>query len=457
MRQIVALLVPLLVLLPQPLAAQTLPYELDFAEAEPAATTPPAPAGNERLVDMAHQSPALASIDYGPFRVLDARRAALVGITDGDSVSAFEALLRDHPGIATLELVDCPGTEDDRANLRLGRMIRAMGIATHVPAHGFVASGAVELYLAGVRRSAETGAEFAVHSWEDDSGHAPADYGPDSPQNRAYLDYYRAMGMDEAQARAFYAMTNSVPFASAKWMTAREMDRWSRFEAAKPTMASPIPAPSNQSLAAAVPAPALGSARPRPASYGPFRMIDETRAAMVGATDARTPAAFEALLRDNPGIATIELIDCPGTEDDRANLRVGQMIRARGLATHVPANGWVASGAVDLFLAGTRRSADPSARFAVHSWEDYAGRGPQDYAPDAPKNRAYLDYYRAMGMSERGARDFYAMTNSTPFSRPRSLTTADMAQWTQIDWPTAPRAPLAQAQPIARGPALAAF
>ena len=181
MRQTFALLVPLLALMPQPLAAQALPYDFDFAEAEPVTTTPPAPAGNERLVEIAQGARAPASIEYGPFRVLDARRAALVDVTDGDSVGAFEALLRDHPGIATLELIDCPGTEDDRANLRLGRMIRARGIATHVPANGFVASGAVDLYLAGVRRSADDGAEFAVHSWEDDSGREPADYAPDAP------------------------------------------------------------------------------------------------------------------------------------------------------------------------------------------------------------------------------------------------------------------------------------
>jgi len=34
------------------------------------------------------------------------------------------------------------------------------------------------------------------------------------------------MGMDEAEARAFYAMTNSAPFAAATWLDAAEMRRW---------------------------------------------------------------------------------------------------------------------------------------------------------------------------------------------------------------------------------------
>jgi len=166
---------------------------------------------------------------------------------------------------------------------------------------------------------------------------------------------------------------------------------------------------------------------------------------MVGVTNAATPAAFNAMLRDHPGIATIDMVECPGTDDDRANLRLGQMIRAKGIATHVPANGWVASGAVELFLAGVKKSAEPSARFAVHSWEDDTGRGPSDYSMNAPKNRAYLDYYRTMGMSDGEARAFYAMTNSVPFSRARWLSAAELARWTRIERANPARGRFAQA------------
>lgn len=447
MPQLARFLLPLLALLPQPIAAQVLPYDLTFEEADPAPVAPAPDGGSERVVELAHPQASRGGEAYGPFRLLDDSRAALEGITDETSVAAFETMLRDHPGIATIEMIDCPGTEDDRANLRLGRMIRARGIATHVPGNGFVGSGAVELYLAGVRRSAEPGAEFAVHSWEDDTGREPGDYAADAPQNRAYLDYYRTMGMSDGEARSFYAMTNSVPFSSAKWMTAGEMDRWSRFDdpARKP---GPVQAEAPQLARVAMPAPI---ARPRAVAYGPFRVLDDARAAMVGVTDARTPAAFEAMLRDHPGIARLDMVDCPGTEDDRANLRLGRMIRAHGLTTHVPANGWVASGAVELFLAGTQRSAEPSARFAVHSWEDDTGRGPSDYSADAPKNRSYLDYYRTMGMSAGEARAFYAMTNATPFARAQWLSTADMAHWTRLQrspWTapaSAPRGSMAQA------------
>ncbi len=169
------------------------------------------------------------SAAYGPFRVIDNARAALVGVTDERSPAAFSAMLAAHPGISVLELVECPGTDDDRANLALGRMIRAHGLSTHVPDGGSVRSGAVELFLAGVNHKAEPGAEFAVHSWADEYGREARDYAPNAPANRAYLDYYREMGMTTIEARAFYDMTNSVPNASARWLNAAQMGQWVRY------------------------------------------------------------------------------------------------------------------------------------------------------------------------------------------------------------------------------------
>ena len=187
-------------------------------------------AGSDRFVAAAPAPLPRGTASYGPFRVLDGTRAALVGPTDERSPAAFLAMLAAHPGIAMLELVECPGTEDDRANLRLGRLIRARGLSTHVPEGGSVRSGAVELFLAGLHRRADPGAEFAVHAWADEDGREATDYPATAPENRAYLEYYREMGMTPAEASAFYAMTNSVPNASARWLTAAEMGRWVRYE-----------------------------------------------------------------------------------------------------------------------------------------------------------------------------------------------------------------------------------
>lgn len=188
---------------------------------EPAAQPVRFIAGAPRL-----RSDAAGIAAFGPFRVIDGKHAALVAPTDAASPQAFAAMLAAFPGLEVIEFVDAPGTSHDLANLRLGRAIRAAGLATHVPAGGSARSGAVELFLAGTRRSIDPGALFAVHSWRDERGREPADFAADAPENRLYLDYYAEMGMSETQARDFYAMTNSVPHAGALWLEGAEMARW---------------------------------------------------------------------------------------------------------------------------------------------------------------------------------------------------------------------------------------
>lgn len=163
---------------------------------------------------------------YGPFRVIDSHTVALVGVTDSASPAWFDAVLQAWPQIDTLDFVEAPGTHDDRANLALGRTIRARGIATRAGEGGSVRSGAVELFLAGASREIAPGSEFAVHGWLDDWGRGAEDYPAGAPEHRRYLDYYVEMGMDQGQARAFYAMTNSVPYEQALWLTGNEMRAW---------------------------------------------------------------------------------------------------------------------------------------------------------------------------------------------------------------------------------------
>lgn len=168
----------------------------------------------------------VALAQYGPFVVISAKTAMMVGSTNARSPGQFDAMMQDFPGIDTLNMVEAPGTSNDIANLALGRKIRAAGLDTHVPHDGSVRSGAVELFLAGETRTMEDGAEFAVHSWLDNHGREADDFASNHPAHRLYLDYYVEMGMSEAQARRFYEMTNSVPHASARWLEANEMRGW---------------------------------------------------------------------------------------------------------------------------------------------------------------------------------------------------------------------------------------
>lgn len=203
---------------------------------------------------------------YGPFRVIDSRRAALVGSTGRNSPAQFDVMLRDFPGLEVLEMREAPGTRNDIANLALGRHIRKAGLRTHVPNGGSVRSGAVELFLAGARRTMEPGAQFAVHSWLDNSGRQPGDFAPDAPENRLYLDYYVEMGMSERRARDFYAMTNSAPHEGALWLRAEDMEPWIAPEPTSAIRVDPAPLQVLANAHGALPIPVV--------SAGPVAIAD---------------------------------------------------------------------------------------------------------------------------------------------------------------------------------------
>ena len=194
--------------------------------------TPAGDPGGERFVAEGRADAAglRAIAAYGPFRVLDGGRAALVDATDTATPRAFAQMLIAFPALRTIEMVECPGTSDDTANLRLGRMIRRAGLDTYVPEGGSVRSGAVELFLAGKHRSAASGAQFAVHSWQDSDGFEPRDVADNDPVNLAYLAYYREMGLSDQQAKAFYAMTNAVPHDEALWLSVSEFARYAALD-----------------------------------------------------------------------------------------------------------------------------------------------------------------------------------------------------------------------------------
>lgn len=178
-------------------------------------------------------------------------------------------------------------------------------------------------------------------------------------------------------------------------------------------------------------APSVVEPAPIPTSYlarfGPFYVTAPDRAAMAGIVDTPTPRDFAAMIAAYPHIATLDMVECPGTWDSDANIALARALRRANIATHVPANGSVRSGAVELWLAGVHRSADPGAEFAVHAWKDEEGREASDYAADAPEHGIFLAFYRDVGMSDDQAKSFYALTNSVPFEQARRLGSADMA------------------------------
>lgn len=169
------------------------------------------------------------------------------------------------------------------------------------------------------------------------------------------------------------------------------------------------------------------------ASFGPFHMVAPDRAELIGSIESETPTQFAALLRAFPALKQIDMIDCPGTGDDEANLELARMVRRHGVSTYVPEGGSVRSGGVELFLAGAQRRAAPTASFAVHSWRDEDGYEADDFATDDPVHQEYLAFYREMGLSDAEARRFYAMTNSAPHDDALYLNSRELARYVRLD------------------------
>ena len=174
----------------------------------------------------------------------------------------------------------------------------------------------------------------------------------------------------------------------------------------------------------------LGHAKAR---FGPFAVIDGATVRMAGDVTAATPRQFAAMLAAFPGLRRLEMVDCPGSLDEEANLILARAIRRAGMETVVPAGGSIRSGAVELWLAGVTRRAAPDAEFGVHSWADEYGREANDYPASDPVHAEYLALYREMGMDAAKARAFYALTNATPFDDVRYLTRDDMARFVTLD------------------------
>ena len=96
--------------------------------------------------------------------------------------------------------------------------------------------------------------------------------------------------------------------------------------------------------------------------------VDGTRAYANGFTDARSVPYAKAFFKENPQIETIVLQRMSGTQDADQNLRIAREIRRLGFNTHLQKRSRIASGAVDLFIAGRQRTIDCGAKIGVHSW-----------------------------------------------------------------------------------------
>lgn len=114
-------------------------------------------------------------------------------------------------------------------------------------------------------------------------------------------------------------------------------------------------------------------------------------------------STFNTILNADSGITTVVLENVPGSDDVNDSFGIGRRIRAERLNTHIPAEGVVASGGTDIFIAGVGRTAEDGAYIGVHSWSDSDGVRGIDLPNSDQRHQPFIDYYQEMGLSS----DFY--------------------------------------------------
>lgn len=142
------------------------------------------------------------------------------GLINTRALRQFVQILDDNPRLAVVVLGDVEGSIDDEVVAEMGYTLRERGLATRVTSSSEVFSGGVDLFLAGVDRTASPGAVLGVHEWETGFGQSARDYPRGARQHEPTRSYIEDMlGSD-----AFYWFTvEAAAFDEIHVMTRNEM------------------------------------------------------------------------------------------------------------------------------------------------------------------------------------------------------------------------------------------
>ncbi len=144
------------------------------------------------------------------------------GTTLHNSYLHVRQFLDDNPQVEHLVLQRMPGTKDSGENIRIARLIRHRGLTTRLEKNSIIASGAVDLFISGKRRTMACGALIGVHSWSIGKFVSPKDLGRDDAQYR-HEKFLTDMGIDPA----FYVFTREAAEPERMhYMSADEIARY---------------------------------------------------------------------------------------------------------------------------------------------------------------------------------------------------------------------------------------
>lgn len=151
-------------------------------------------------------------------------KATLDGVICSGSLVAFNDMVERFPEMKTLNIDVIEGSSDDEVNLQLSRKIHDLDMNTHLNHEGLIASGGVDLFLSGVKRTADDWKpKMGVHSWGSSDGMEGNQIPKSHPLHEEYLSYYRYIDIDPE----FYWFTLGAASADdIHWMNAVEIEKY---------------------------------------------------------------------------------------------------------------------------------------------------------------------------------------------------------------------------------------
>jgi len=161
---------------------------------------------------------------FGIFTVLeDGQTIEMDGVIKSSTLDDFNELEAAFPDVNTINIVSCDGSSDDETNLLVSAKVHQKGMNTHILDNGDIASGGVDFFLAGVRRTQGTNTRIGVHSWAG-GGSVATDFPIGNAEHQPYIDYYISVGFTQQEAEDFYYFTiNAAPAEDIHWMTDAEI------------------------------------------------------------------------------------------------------------------------------------------------------------------------------------------------------------------------------------------
>jgi hypothetical protein len=160
--------------------------------------------------------------------------------------------------------------------------------------------------------------------------------------------------------------------------------------------------------------------------------IEDTKVFISGTLGSKTFNQILEMNATSPNVNTVVLTKITGSANDDVNVNTGRLIREAGYTTHLPSDGEIASGGVDLFTSGLKRTMETGGIIGVHSWCCYEGITADKLPKNSPGHSSQLAYFKEMLGKELGPEFYFFTLEASPFDGIHNMTEAEIDKYNLV-------------------------